>query len=233
MELHWDKFQLLAVRCSPTLRTPDGTNLVAKPSMLYLGATLASDGNLAPELGRRIGAAKADFTALSRVWRHSSLPWQHKLRIYVALIESKLLYGLACACFSAADNRRLDGVQNRFLRSILGIKAAFFSRISNAEVLRRSGHIRASVLLLRRQCYLYGKIVRTAEHNPLRRVSFIPGSTRPHTERYIRRVGRPRREWIPAVQQELRRHAPASTPQFTDDCCKDAKKWREFIEQHI
>jgi hypothetical protein len=42
-------------------------------SMGYLGTTLAEDGRIRSELGRRIGIAGADFDTLWRVWSHSEL----------------------------------------------------------------------------------------------------------------------------------------------------------------
>ena len=125
----------------------------------------------------------------------------------------------------------LDGVQNRFVRSILGIKAAYISRVSNQEVLRRAGHTKASDMLLRRQVSLYGKVVRSAEHGIMRRVSFIPRSTRPATDQYVRRVGRPRKEWVPFVQEKIRRHVP--NIEAADTRCMDTKLWREFIVEYF
>ena len=38
----------------------------------------------------------------------------------------------------------------------------------------------------------------------LHSVSFIPGTWEPATNMYVRRVGRPRKEWVPAVLGEAR-----------------------------
>ena len=139
MELHWDKFQLLQVQCQSSIRAPSGDRIEPKRGIDYLGPIVSCDGLPGHELGRRIGMAKADFLQLQKFWKHSSLPIARKLQIYVALIESKLMYSLSCLCLSAAERRRLDGFQNRCLRCILGIPPAFVSRISNACVLHRCG----------------------------------------------------------------------------------------------
>ena len=140
------------------------------------------------------------------------------------MVESKLLYSLASSCLNIADKRRINGTQNRFLRSILGLKPAYISRIPNVEVLRRAAHPPASDLLLLKQFALYGKAVRASESHPLRQASFIPGSTRPVTDRYARRVGRPRTEWIQQVQNELRIHF--SDIVSADALCLDAARWK-------
>ena len=48
---------------------------------------------------------------------------------------------------------------------------------------------------------LFGKVLRAAPDSPLHVASFIPGTNTAATERYVRRVGRPRREWISDLTQ--------------------------------
>jgi len=133
---------------------------------------------------------------------HSSCTWPRKLRIYSALIESKLLYSLSCMCLTAAEKRRLDGFQNRCIRKILGIKPSFISRVSNLAVLEKAAHPAAISLLEKRQMQLFGKIMRCDATHPLHRASFVPGLRyKPITDRYVRRKGRPAKEWIPEMSK--------------------------------
>ena len=164
--------------------------------MEYLGTTLSDDVHDNHELVKRIAMAKKDFLALSNVWRRSALTWKRKLAIYAALIESKLMYGLSTLCFTVAQARQLNGFQNRCLRSIMGIKSAYVTRVSNAEVLLRSGHTLATELLRKRQLGLLDRVLRCPEGHPLRNASFIPGTNYPLTERYVRRRRRPSKEWL-------------------------------------
>ena len=202
MELHWDKFQLLEVQCHASISTPTGERIASKSGLDYLGTVRSYDTLPGHELGRRIGMAKADFTNLQKVWKHSSPHWTRKVEIYKALIESKLMYSLSCLCLSLADRRRLDGFRNRCLRRILGIPPAFISRVSNAEV-RRQAHCHAAAdLLLHRQLLLFGKAFRSPPDSPMHSNSFIPGTLQPVTNAYVRRVGRPSREWITEVRNK-------------------------------
>ena len=89
----------------------------------------------------------------------------------------------------------------------LGIAPAYVSRVSNAEVLRRSQHEAASTQLLKRQLLLLGRVVRAPDHNPMKVASFIPNTLEPATNRYVRRVGRPRFEWVPRMLKEALRIA--------------------------
>ena len=49
-----------------------------------------------------------------------------ELRVYDAVITTKLLYGLESASLSNTDNKRLDAFQNKGFSNILGIKHAYF-----------------------------------------------------------------------------------------------------------
>ena len=55
------------------------------------------------------------------------------------------------------------------------------------------------IFVERKQLLLLGKILRCHPYHPLRQVSFEPGTYTAATSRYLRRVGRPRKEWIPEV----------------------------------
>ena len=57
LELHWDKFQLISVRCDHDLRTPAGVAIQPKASLAYLGVPLSADGRLGAELAKRLGVA--------------------------------------------------------------------------------------------------------------------------------------------------------------------------------
>ena len=78
----------------------------------------------------------------------------------------------------------------------MGIKPSFYSRVSSQEVLKQAEHPKASLLLQKRQLTLLGKVLRSPEGHPLRMSSFIPGTNHPRTEQYVRRRGRPHKEWV-------------------------------------
>ena len=123
--------------------------------------------------------ARADFDALAKTWAHSALTWKQKPRIFESLVESKLLYAMASLTLTVAQQRKLNGFQNRCLRKIVGVPPAYISRVSNATVLSKAGHRSATDLLLKRRLQLFGKIVRLPAEHPLRRACFIPGTFTP------------------------------------------------------
>ena len=142
-----------------------------------------------------------------------------------------VLYGLAGVCLTVAQQRRLNGFQNRCLRSVLGIQVSFISRISNAEVLRKSGHTIATDLLLVRQLHILGKVLRAPDDSPLRVPSLIPGTTHPATERYVRNVGRPRKEWIRDVMgQAVRLFGSAG---LVEELARQTDSWKAAVRSKL
>ena len=202
MELHWKKFQLLEISGSYRLLAPDGSIIAPTDVMTYLGATIYADGSIRSELNRRLGAAWAEFCKLSRLWKHTSLRRERKIQIFNAVVLTRLLYSFNSAWLNVADTRHLNGFHCRCLRVILGIRLAFISRISNAKVLQESGQLQLSQQLLKQQLLLYGKVARAQDSDPLRALTFAPGTLLPVTGQYIRRVGRPRNEWAVMLYKE-------------------------------
>ena len=157
---------------------------------------MSDDRRISGELARRLGMAAGEFRKLSRLWRHSRLGRARKVEIFVAIVLSILLYGLAAAWLNKADRRKLDGFQNRCLRSIWGIKPAFVSRVTNKSVLETTGQRPLTVLLNKQQLLLYGRVGRQSNDHPMRSATFAPGTLRPAVDVYIRKVGRPRMAWV-------------------------------------
>ena len=53
--------------------TNQKTQWVSKESSLYLGRFLCDNGSIRTELSRRVGAARAEFETVCRVWNHAVL----------------------------------------------------------------------------------------------------------------------------------------------------------------
>ena len=167
--------------------------------MEYLGAVLHGDGSANHDVIRRIAMAKSDFNALSVVWSRSALTWKQKLAIFISLIESKLLYSLAGVVMNKALGCKFNGFQNRCIRKIIGIAPSYFSRVSNVKVLDTAAHRPATHSLRKRRLQLFGKVLRCPGGQPLRDACFVPGTWTPTTDQYVRRVGRPCKEWVKEV----------------------------------
>ena len=201
MTLHWGKTQAFSVCTSGRISSPQGGWVDDSGSMVYLGSLLTSDGKADSELSRRIGMACGDLKSLQRFWSHARVSRQRKLELLHALIISRLQYGLSTMCLVKAQRRRLDGFYARCLRRVLGIPAAFYSRVSNKDVFQRAGVLPLTEQILHRQLVLLGKVARSPPESLVRRCVFIDESLCLQVGRFVRRVGRPRADWATQVMQ--------------------------------
>ena len=199
LAFNWTKLEVLPVRCAALLHTPDGSYVRQKETMKYLGSTLSADGSVATEINARLGAARADFQKLSRVWANASITQRKKLEIFNACVVSKLLYCLQVACLHTAEFRKLDAFYVRCLRSIAGIKHSYYSRVSNQAVLETMRCLPLSVILRRRQLLYIADIARKPASHPLRDSVFEPGTYKLKSFEGSRKRGRPRATWAEQV----------------------------------
>ena len=162
------------------------------------------------DLGPRVSTAATirarARTMLSRmhqfklVWR-SGLTIKQKVERYFSLVVSKGVWGLHLLALKKSDFKHLDYIHVRCLRRILGIKAAFYSRISNAEVLRRAGAECLEAYIRRKQLALLGHLLRRDPDHPDRLVCFEPNTDlQPRMPAGTRRRrGRPRLTWVASI----------------------------------
>ena len=75
---------------------------------------------------------------------------------------------------------------------------------------------------------LYGRIVRAPGTDPIRMLTFVPGTNRPTTERYIRNVGRPRNEWAKMLWAEALRVAGGKV---LDKAVESAAGWQILVRK--
>ena len=61
---------------------------------------------------------------------------------------------------------------------------------------------------MRQQLLLFGRVARAPASDPLRILTFIPECVNAATNRYVRKVGRPRNEWAVMLQKECSRMNP-------------------------
>ena len=145
------------------------------------------------------------------------------------MVASKLMYGLSSVWLNKSERRRLDGLQSRHLRQIVGITHPMLSRISNREVLKRAQQNPLSQTLCRQQLFLFGKAARAPASDPLRDAVFCPGSLRPAPDRFIRKVGRPRLEW--ATQLKELALQVCGHGMRLEEAIADEKVWKALVNR--
>ena len=204
MSLHWGKTQAMSVGNAFSLKKPDGSLFENRESLQYLGALLTANGRVDSEISRKLGAARADFNQLQRLWGHASVPQKDKVQYFRSYILSKLRYGFSTIWLVTSQRRRIDGFVARCLRRIVRIPAAYVSRISNATVYEKAGMKPFSQQMLKHQMQLLRKLAIESDDHPLRVDTFEGATLNPQIGRYVRRIGRPRQDWTTQLLREGR-----------------------------
>ena len=224
----------LVLRCRCTLRCrcnvdthtgQSGADVRQRESMVYLGASLSADGRVDSEVARRIGAARADFRTLQRVWAHASLAVKDKVRSYKACVVSSLTYSLQTAWLPVA-RRRLDGFHAKCLRRICNIPPSFISRVSNAGVLTRAGcNMKLSSRIRVQQLVLAGRCAAAPVGTPMKdalKQSFgRPGR---------RNRGKPRTKW--AADVFAKAVAMAGSTDLLQTAAANPAEWKRHVVQY-
>lgn len=134
LKFNQSKCCLLRMNAIQTIQYEDGQRVPIVNQAVYLGITFTANGNYHTEISDRIAASmttlKPDIS-----WNKSPLSKKWELRVYDAVLTTKLLYGLESASLPNTDKNRLDTFQNKGLRTILGIKHAYTSQESEINKL--------------------------------------------------------------------------------------------------
>ena len=175
-----------------------------------------------------MGAARAEFQALQRVWAHANLPMLEKVRIFEACVVARLTYGLQTAWLPRVIRRRLDGFQARCLRRICRILPSVLSHVSNADVRARAGSQRLSTSVRMQQLMLAGRYMAAPEDAPAR-VAMLR-TAEGHLLAGVRRQGRPRTTWAADVLAEA--VALAGSEDQLRALAAQPALWRRAVSAH-
>ena len=79
----------------------------------YLGATLCKDGTCSAEIRIGIALAMAAMARLNRIWRSNTISFASKLKLYMFLVTSILLYGCETWTLLADSEKRIQAFRNQ------------------------------------------------------------------------------------------------------------------------
>jgi len=91
------------VRPQPHTMSVDGNHVDAVSDFIYLVSSQSTDGQSRLDIRRRIGFAFAVMSSLDNIWKHKRLSLPIKLRVYLALAQSVLLYASETWTLTVAD----------------------------------------------------------------------------------------------------------------------------------
>ena len=104
----------------------------------YLGTLISWQKPADTALGHRAALAETAYKKLRLVW-NSNLNRPKKVKLFHATIVPVLLYGLDTLTLTDKFLHKVDAAYYRLLRRCIGIKASYYSRISNLEVWKQAG----------------------------------------------------------------------------------------------
>jgi len=134
----------------------------------------------------------------NRIWR-SRLATSTKLKLYNTCILPIFLYGSDCWAISQRDARRIDALDQRCLRMLLGIK--WYQYVRNNNVWRLMKQPKLTAIMQSCQLTLFGHIMCMDDNADANRILLVP----PPVE-WRRQPGRPRVTWLSIIQQVLKQH---------------------------
>ena len=172
----------------------NGSKVPTSTQVKYLGSMVCWKQSFGTAFKHRSALAEQAYKKLRLVW-NSSLPSRTKLRIFAATFPAVFTYGLDAFTLTDKHLQRIDGFYFRFLRRIIGIKASYYSRITNSTVYHKAGKPKLpSESIVQLQHKMLSEVFLADMQEPIHNVVFCNGY-----KGRIRSIGRRRgrgRYWL-------------------------------------
>ena len=166
----------------------NGEKLETVESFKYLGAIVTDEGSM-PEILSRIAKTMAALTKLKIIWDDKNIDLSSKIRLSRSLVMSILLYSCETWISTAEIERKIQTVEMRSFRRLLG--NSYKDHITNEEVRSR----------IRKAIGPYEKLLSTVKRRKMKwyghvtRVFGFAKTVLQGTVREGRRRGRQRKRW--------------------------------------
>jgi len=208
LQVSWPKTKTQNLGSGPQPDTiiVNGNHVDAASDFVYLGSSQSSDGQCRPDIQRRIGFASAVMSSLDNIWKNKRLSLSIKLHVFLALVQSVLLYASETWTLTVADSKTLDAFHMKCQRRILGISWHQFVR--NEEIAARAGLPSLSTTICCRRSAIFGHLARLGDEVPTHKAlhSCVRLSQRRLPDPTWKRCrGRPRGKWIDQLQKDNNR----------------------------
>ena len=130
----------------------------------YMGAIIADEGSK-PDILARIAQATTALAKLKTIWNDRNIALSSKIRLMRSLVMSIFLYACESWTLTTDTERRIQAMEMRCLRKLLGI--TYRDHISNEEVRNRTRqatrpHEDLLTTVKRRKLKWYGHITRSS-----------------------------------------------------------------------
>lgn len=208
LKLNKDKCVAVAMNSDPNIHFHNNEPLKKEYETVYLGNEINKEVNITLEISNKLQEVRKTWFKLFPYWKTSGASKKWQIIVYDAVIRSKLLYGLETVQLTEAMYKKIDAFQLRGLRKILKMQTTFMNRANTNkkvyEAATQAAYARVedhrqvkpfSEYHKQKKANLLGHILRADAEDPLRQVSFQPG-TAYRVEYGKKRIGKPRQNWI-------------------------------------
>ena len=134
MQINAEKTKLMTKSISTDIRV-NSEKLDCVNSFKYLGAIITDEGSK-PEILVRIVQTTAALAKLKTIWNDSNIMLSSKIKLMRSLVMSIFLYVYESWTLTADTKRRVQAMEMRCLRKLLGI--TYRDHISNEQVRNRT-----------------------------------------------------------------------------------------------
>ena len=142
--------------------TVSGQKLAAVDKFTYLGSTLSRSVNIDDETDARIAKASVAFGRLrSSVWERKGVSLATKLRVYMAIVLTTLLYASETWTVYQRHAKKLNRFHLNCLRKLLKVK--WQDKVPDTEILERTGMSSVFTMLRKSQLRWAGHVTRMSD----------------------------------------------------------------------
>ena len=136
--------------------------LKATDSFTYLGSTLSREATIDVEVNNRLSKTNSAFGRLrKKVWDRHGISQETKLKVYMAVVLTVLLYACESWTVNSRHARKLNHFHTKCLRIILSIM--WQDMVTDTEVLSRASRPSIHTLLQKSQVRWAGHVTRVPD----------------------------------------------------------------------
>lgn len=176
---------------------------------------------------RRTQLAMQSFRGLQNIWKYPhKISESLRVQSYKVIVESILLYNCGTWALTVPLADRLDRVQRKMLRCVLGLK--WYDKVTNDNLYARCGIEPASVQVVYARWRLFGHTLRLGEDTPARKamVSYFDSSLDGRRGNFITIATALSREYKATYNRTINTRAEYDVVQAL---AQDRDKWKNLV----
>ncbi|KAK1806238.1 hypothetical protein P4O66_000116 [Electrophorus voltai] len=224
LRINTDKTKVMCVNRQTKVQITIGQQTVEDiDEFTYLGSIVSNnEGGSEADVRCRIGKAAGVFQCLRRIWSSTTINTGIKMRLYSTIVIPTAIYASETWRNTKRIAQKLNVFHQWCLCQILGI--SYKDRITNEEVLQRSGLQKLGEIVTERRMRLAGHLLRL----PDKRISKAAVHWTPTGGK--RKQGRPKTTWRSTFIADLKTTDIHSLDEARD-AAADRTRWRALVAQ--